>query len=243
MTRVHISHPSACATEVGLAQCHLGDDRDIALDRAWAVLSPDETTRARRFHFDRDRTRYVRGRGFLRSVLGQICGQNPASLIFGTGPQGKPFLQNADIAFNLSHSRDLAVLVTAQSGPLGIDLEFIDRQVDIAGLAQSCFTPQEAAVLAALAAPEQAARFFAFWTAKEAFMKLSGQGMSLPPRAIALDLQDGHPVGYLHPETPAAQAIFLDLGQPAAICCLALPQGPKPDILSLSLKSVADVTP
>jgi 4'-phosphopantetheinyl transferase len=243
MTGAHISHPSACATDIGLAQCHLDDDRNIALAAAWALLSQDEIARARRFHFDRDRDRYTRGRGFLRSMLGQISGQAPAALIFGTGAQGKPFLQNSTLTFNLSHSRDLAVLVTSQVDPLGIDLEFIDRQIDIAGLTQSCFTPQEAVVLAALAAPEQAARFFAFWTAKEARMKLSGQGMSLPPRQIALDLRDGHPVGYLHPETPAAQAIFLDLGQPAAICCLALPQGPKPIIVSLSLESAEHAAP
>jgi len=231
------------AADVGVAQCHLDDDRDMVISEAWVLLSADEAARARRFHFDRDRDRYTRGRGFLRSMLGQISGQTPAGLIFGTGAQGKPFLQNSTLTFNLSHSRDLAVLVTSQAGPLGIDLEFIDRQVDIAGLAQSCFTPLEATVLAELSVAEQAGRFFAFWTAKEARMKLSGQGMSLPPHQIALDLRDGHPVGYLRPETPAAQAIFLDLGHPAAICCLALPQGPKPVILSLSLKGVADVTP
>ena len=64
-------------------------------------------------------------------------------------------------------------------------------------------------------------------------MKLTGEGMSLAPRQIALDLRDGLPVGYLHPKTPKAQAIFLDLGHPAAVCCLALADGPKPSIISL----------
>lgn len=218
---------------IGVAQCHLDDDRDIALGEAWALLATDENIHARRFHFDRDRTRYVRGRGFLRQMLGQVCGQSPAGLIFGTGTQGKPFLQGSDLAFNLSHSRDLAVLAVSQTGPLGIDLEFIDRSADIAGLTQSCMTPPEAAVLAVLPANERQARFFAFWTAKEARMKLTGMGMSLPPQQIALDLQQGVPVGYLRPRTPAVQAIFLDLGNPAAQCCLALAQGPEPVITSL----------
>ena len=165
--------------------------------------------------------------GFCAACWGRSAAQDPASLIFGTGPQGKPFLQNAHIAFNLSHSRDLAVLALSQSGPLGIDLEFIDRQVDIAGLAQSCFTPQEAAVLAALAAPEQAARFFAFWTAKEARMKLQGKECRCPHARLRLICKMGIRLDICTPETPAAQAIFLDLGQPAAICCLALPQGPR----------------
>ena len=238
MAGVHTNPPPARAIDVnmadiGLAQCLLDDDRDIALTKAWQLLSGDETTRARRFHFDRDRNRYVRGRGFLRSMLGQVGGQDPAGLIFGTGTQGKPFLQDSDLAFNLSHSRDLAVLAVSQSGPLGIDLEFIDRAADIDGLARTCLTPGEMDVLDALPEAQRRVRFFVFWTAKEARMKLTGEGMSLPPRQITLDLQDGFPVGYLQPKTPAAQAIFLDLGHPAALCCLALADGQKPSIVSL----------
>lgn len=221
------------AADIGVACCTLDDDRDMALSEAWQLLSADETTRAWRFHFDRDRDRYTRGRGFLRVILGQVCGQPPAGLVFGSGAQGKPFLQGSTLAFNLSHSCDLAVLVISRAEPLGVDLEFTDRQADIAGLAQTCLTPDEADVLAALPKEAQRARFFAFWTAKEARMKLTGEGMCLAPRQIVLDLQDGLPVGYLHPKTPKAQAIFLDLGHPAALCCLALADGRKPSIVPL----------
>lgn len=232
---------STGVADIGVAQCQLDDDRDMALPAAWQLLSADEVARARRFYFDRDRDRYVRGRGFLRSLLGQISGQDPARLTFGTGAQGKPFLQNSNLAFNLSHSRDLAVLGISQAGPLGIDLEFIDRAADIAGLARTCLTQGEADVLAALPEVARLARFFAFWTAKEARMKLTGEGMSLPPRQIALDLRGGRPIGYLHPDVPAAQAIFLDLGRPAAICCLALAQGVVPKITHLVREQVCDV--
>lgn len=233
MMRTGIHNMSAGSAAVGLAQCHLDDDRDIALSVARGFLSADETARARRFHFDRDRARYVRGRGFLRSILGQVCGQYPEHLFFGTGAQGKPFLQNSPMAFNLSHSRDLAVLAVSQTCPVGIDVEFIDRQADIAGLTQICMTPTEAGVLGALPDAARAARFFAFWTAKEARMKLTGDGMSLPPHQIALDLRDGLPVGYLRPDTPPAQAVFLDPGYLGAVCCLALAQGPSPKITHL----------
>ena len=232
-----LPHPdSAIPDAITVAQCHLDDDRDMALAAAWRLLSADEATRARRFHFDRDRDRYARGRGFLRRVLGQICGRSPADLILGTGPQGKPVLQKwaalqeRALHFNLSHSQGLAVLAVSDAGPVGIDIEFIDRQVDMAGLVQTCLTAAEAAVLAAVPETARAARFFAFWTAKEARMKLTGEGMSLAPRQIELDLRDGMPVGYLQPKAPAAQAVFLELGQPGAICCLALAQGPQPVI-------------
>jgi 4'-phosphopantetheinyl transferase len=226
---------------IGLAQCQLDTDHDIALTKAWGLLSPDELLRARRFHFDDDRSRYVRGRAFLRVMLGQACGQPPAGLVFGTGAQGKPFLPDTDLAFNLSHSRGLAVLAISRMTPVGIDLEFIDRGADVAGLAQTCLTPAEAETLAALPEAARRARFFAFWTAKEARMKLTGEGMSLPPRQIALDLRAGRPIGYRHPNTPAARAIFLDLGHPAAICCLALAQGAAPIFTRLIMEPVQDV--
>ena len=221
--------------KIGVAQCHLDDDRDIAVSEAWPLLSVDETNRARRFHFDHDRTRYVRGRGFLRVLLGKACGLAPARLVFGTGPQGKPFLQGSALAFNLSHSRSLAVVAFTVSEPVGIDVEFIGRQADIAGLAETCLTHAERAVLDDLSEAARPARFFAFWTAKEARMKLTGEGMSLPPGQISLDLHDGLPVGYLRPDSPAAQAVFLDLQHPSALCCLALAQDAHPIISIRSL--------
>lgn len=242
MRAAAISPPGVDPIGIGVAQCHLDDDRDMALAAAWRLLSPDEAARARRFHFDRDRDRYARGRGFLRSLLGQFCGQHPAGLIFGIGPQGKPFLQDHALFFNLSHSRDLAVLAVSRMGPVGLDVEFIDRQVDLAGLAQTCLTPHETAVLDGLSETDRAARFFAFWTAKEARMKLTGEGMLLPPRQISLDLHEGRPIGYLHPKTPAAQAILLDLGKTGTLCCLALAQGPRPIITRLIMEDAFDVT-
>lgn len=222
------------AFEICLSTCKLDDDADIAMQGAWTVLSSVEVEHAKRFRFARDRARYVRGRAFLRHALGAATDQHPARLALTETRNGKPFLDEK-LHFNLSHSAGLAVLVISASGPVGIDLEFIDRGIDVAGLAQSCFTKDEARSLLNLPAPEQAARFFAFWTAKEARMKLTGDGMSLPPRQISLDIQDGVPVGYLRPAYPAAQAVFIDLGPPAALCCLALPQGPQPTIFSRNI--------
>ena len=212
----------ACPKGISLAQCRLDADYDIALAEATALLSPSETARAVRFHFDRDRNRYVRGRGFLRHTLGQALGQPAAGLDLTEGPQGKPVLAGHDLAFNLSHSRSLAVLALSARGPIGLDVEFIDRKLDIAGLAQSCFDADEVAVLDRLPAAARQTRFFAFWTAKEARMKLTGEGMSLPPKAISLILQDGWPVGYSRPDhaTPVG-VVFLETGRTDILCCLA----------------------
>jgi 4'-phosphopantetheinyl transferase len=218
---------------IRVAQCGLDDDRDVALATAWPVLSAAERARAERFHFDRDRHRYVRGRGFLRHVLGQQTGQAARDLTLSEGAWGKPALQDHALWFNLTHSRDSAVLAISEDGPIGIDLEFIDRAVDVTALARTVFCPHEIEILQALPPAARPARFFAFWTAKEARMKLTGEGMALAPQAIALDLVAGLPVGYLRPEDPGAQAVFVDLGKSGAMCCLALAQGARPGLTLL----------
>ena len=43
----------------------------------WALLAPDERERAERFAFERDRDRYIAGRGLLRLLLGH-CLARPA---------------------------------------------------------------------------------------------------------------------------------------------------------------------
>lgn len=222
---------SLVAQEVHVSTCHIDDDSDIALMDAWDVLSSEEVARAKRFRFPRDCARYVRGRAFLRHSLGAATDQRPAELALTQKANGKPFLDET-LHFNLSHSAGLAVLAISAFGPVGIDLEFIDRRIDIRGLARSCFTKEEEQSISALPVPEQAPRFFTYWTAKEARMKLTGEGMALSPQQIVLDILHGIPVGYILPEYPPAQATFINLQHPAALCCLALPQGSAPTIFS-----------
>ena len=50
------------------------------------LLSADERERAGRFVFDRDRDRYVVGRGSLRMLLGRYLKTPPAQLRFTFGP-------------------------------------------------------------------------------------------------------------------------------------------------------------
>ena len=197
----------------------LGDDSSIALHTATQYLSDAELTRADRFVFARDRERYIRCRGFLRQVLADRIGGGPADLQFSEAGNGKPMLTNGP-EFNLSHSRDRAVIAVSDNGPVGVDIEFIDRKLASADIARACFTDHECAILDGFDGFDWQKRFFAFWTAKEARMKLTGEGMSLAPKSIALDLEGGWPVGVLIPRHPRCTLSFLDL-VPQIICCVA----------------------
>lgn len=212
--------PAMSGHGVEVTSCQLDGDCDIAIDVALSILSSEERSRFRQFVFDRDRLRFARARGFLRQILAARISCAPEDVEFATEGNGKPVLAKNSLHFNISHSGNLAVFAIAPDHPVGVDLELVDRKLNPMELASSCFTQREIRVLRDEG--EQRQRFFAFWTAKEAFMKLTAEGMSLDPRHIALELDNrGWPVGYDMPNYNPAHLRFIDLGHEGAVCCLA----------------------
>jgi 4'-phosphopantetheinyl transferase len=159
-----------------------------------APLPADERARAGRFHFERDQRRFVAGRGLLRVLLGRYLEADPASLRFGYGPQGKPFLEEyGDLRFNVSHSGGLALLAFTHGREVGVDVERerpLPEWKDIAG---RYFSAWEATELGRLPADERGAAFFRCWTRKEAFIKATGEGLSRPLDAFCVSLAPGEP--------------------------------------------------
>ncbi len=149
-----------------------------------SVLSSDELARASRFHFDKDRTRFIRCRSTLRSLLAGYLGVPSAEISFEYSTGGKPRLtarQNPrGLRFNLSHSANLALIAVGGDLQIGIDIEKIREEVDTAALAQRFFSPREGAGLQALPDHLRVPGFFACWTRKEAFLKATGTGLSFP---------------------------------------------------------------
>jgi 4'-phosphopantetheinyl transferase len=214
---------------VEIGECCLDTERDIALSEAYADLDGDERARAASFVFARDRDRFVRAHGYVRRKLGAFVSLAPKDVPIVAGDGEKPFVEGGGVSFNLSHSGSLAVLAMTGGADIGIDLETLDRsdrlEDDLDGLASICMTGEEQAALAILPPARRVRRFLSYWTAKEARMKLTGDGMALEPHTIALDLSDGRAVGYLRPRGPGANLRFVALSRPDAICCLALRRG------------------
>lgn len=214
---------------VEIGECCLDTETDIAMSEAYADLDDAERARAASFVFARDRDRFVRAHGYVRRKLGGFVGLAPRDVPIVAGEGEKPFVEGGRVSFNLSHSGSLAVLAMTGGADVGIDLETLDRtdrlEDDLDGLASVCMTGEEQAALAILPPAQRVRRFLSYWTAKEARMKLTGEGMALEPHTIALDLSDGRPVGYLRPRGPRADLRFVPLSRPDAICCLALRRG------------------
>ena len=77
------------------------------------ILSDDERLRAERFHFDRDRRRFIVRQGMLRTIIGDYIDMEPSRLQFYVGHRGKPYLMhssgNVPLHFNLAHSKEIAL--------------------------------------------------------------------------------------------------------------------------------------
>ncbi len=161
-------------------------DLDEPSSSAFAVgiLSPDELARAGRFHFEKDRLHFARCRSALRSLLSRYLCLSAAGLRFEYQPNGKPELaprQNQRrLRFNVSHSASLALIAVSAVHNLGIDIEQICCDVDVAALAKGFFSTREQAVLRDLPDRLRVEAFFACWTRKESFLKATGDGLSFP---------------------------------------------------------------
>ncbi|MBP2296351.1 4'-phosphopantetheinyl transferase family protein [Azospirillum rugosum] len=162
-----------------------------------ALLSPDEAERAARFRTEPLRERCVLRRGLLRHLLGRATGRNPASLSFAYGPQGKPFLADGP-AFNLADCKDDVLVAIAPPGatptlPLGVDVERLRTVPDADGIAERFFAPAEHAAFRAVPEPLRPRAFLNGWTRKEAVIKATGAGLSMPLDRFAVELTPGRP--------------------------------------------------
>ena len=59
------------------------------------ILSDDERLRVERFHFDRDRRRFIVSQGILRLIIGDYIDMEPSRLQFYSGHRGKPYLMHS----------------------------------------------------------------------------------------------------------------------------------------------------
>ena len=169
------------------------------------ILSPDEQERADRFHFEQDRIHWSRARSFLKTILSHYTGQAPEAIRFSYGEHGKPELAPPcnGLQFNLSHAGDWATIAITRSKPVGIDIERIRPNVDIAALLRR---------LNETDLPNTISELFQTWARREARSKAAGGPLfAVPDPAI-------HAVNIDAPEGYAA-AVAIAEGEPLVRYC------------------------
>jgi len=168
------------------------------------MLSEEELARANRFHFHRDKERFIVCRGVLRKILSSYSCVEPCRLRICYGPYGKPYLEGGyekdKLQFNLSHSRGLALYAFTRGSQIGVDLEYIRRMTDFHHIAARFFSQSENSALNTLPESQRQEAFFNCWTRKEAYIKAIGNGLMHPLNSFDVSLAPGEPARLLNVE-------------------------------------------
>jgi 4'-phosphopantetheinyl transferase len=145
------------------------------------TLSEDERSRANRFRFPHLKDRFIAARGNLRKILSFYLQIESDLIKFEYSSRGKPQLavnlNQVGLQFNLSHSQDLALYGFSLHQKIGIDLEHLRSISDVEKLAQRFFSAQEYKLINESDRNLKQQIFLQFWTAKEAYLKATGEGL------------------------------------------------------------------
>lgn len=136
----------------------------------------------------------------LQDVVKEQLGIASENLTLVKTEYGKPYVKGCkEFHFNLSHSGDYVIFAYGDI-PMGVDVERL-KDMDIR-VAKRCYTDEE--YNRVVNAPEKMNRqkaanqekiedkdtvFYRIWTMKEAYLKLTGQGISVPLNSFEVDLE------------------------------------------------------
>jgi len=158
----------------------------------WDKLSLTEKERALRFHFERDRKRFVLTHGVLRELLGKYF-ESDEEMFFGENEFGKPFLiqpffmmkshlEGGSFEFNITHSSNLILLAfrflknhQEEDFQLGVDVEKIQTDFDYDLILDNFFSKKE--IHQIKESQDSLNTFYQYWTKKESLVKATGRGL------------------------------------------------------------------
>lgn len=223
------------STQLSLSQANVHvwsanqDEPIYPMEQLWQTLSIDEQQRAARFYFERDRRRFVVGRGLLRAILGRYAHIEAGEVCFEYGLRGKPALAEANgadmLKFNVSHSNGYILCAITSQREIGVDIEHVHVVPEADTIAERFFSPSENEVFRQLPASEKQVAFFNCWTRKEAYIKATGDGLSRPLDQFSVSFVPEEPARMLRcydmPEEVhrwSFYALHPALGYIAALC-------------------------
>ena len=163
-------------------RCAVLDIRTVSaaeLARWETAAEPERRARWQQFRRPEDRARSICADHLARTLLMQ-AGAQPEQLHFSHTPLGKPLCPDSGLHFSLSHSGNF-VLCAVAAREVGADLETL-RTIRPALAARVC-SPAELEYVCPQGVFDSE-RFLSLWTAKEAYLKYTGEGIATDLRRI-----------------------------------------------------------
>lgn len=168
------------------------------IERYERVLSAEEQERRRRLHFAKLRHDYLVAHVLLRTSLARYADVDPSNWRFEATRHGRPEIAgppgSRPLRFNLSHTDGLVACAVTLGQAIGVDVENGGRSLRLMEVAERFFAPIEVADLQGLPESKRAARFFAYWTLKEAYVKARGMGLSIPLQQFGFQICSASPI-------------------------------------------------
>jgi len=172
-TSTRVQGPPAGVVEVWTVALDMEPARR---ERLLATL--DESERERLAHMTVNGPEWALAHGALRTIVAGHLDVAPGSLRFASGPGGSPRLAGVrGLEFSLAHTDGLALVAVASDRRVGVDVERLRDDTDIAAVAREYLPPVDAAAIE-LSPPEgRRNAFFLAWARHEARLKLRGEGL------------------------------------------------------------------
>ncbi|WLW69938.1 4'-phosphopantetheinyl transferase superfamily protein [Bacillus safensis] len=199
---------------------HLDEiDARQQIERLKPFASSEKRAAAERFRFLIDARRTLLGEVLVRQTIHDMYDLPMDQIVFETEGNGKPVVrQLPSFHYNLSHSGDW-VVCAVDDAPVGIDIEEI-KPIDLA-IAKRFFSADEYQDLLSQPAERQEAYFFHLWSMKEAFIKLTGKGLSYGLSSFTARLSADGQASLTLPDHETAcfvQTYSLDPAYQMAVC-------------------------
>ena len=125
-----------------------------------------------KYRFKDDRYRTIAGKIMLLKYLRKHTKLDLSNI--KTSKYNKPYIENCDINFNISHSGKYTIAVFSNSNQIGVDIEDMSNEIDIDDF-KSIFLENEFNQMQK--SKNRLEKFYTIWTIKEAVLKAEGIGL------------------------------------------------------------------
>lgn len=148
--------------------------------KAYNLVSDERKNKIDRLRFAEDK-RLSLGAGLLLKYA--LYKENITDYTVASNENGKPYIENKNVHFNLSHSKKWAVCVIA---PFEVGCDIEKTAVADYKIAKRFFCENEYKNIVSCADGNDL--FYRYWTLKESFIKAVGQGMKIPLNSFSISI-------------------------------------------------------
>lgn len=189
--------------QVHIWKVNLNADKSV-IQEYLGTLSETERDRSATFHFSKDSSRFIIRRGVLRILLSGYLKLPPEKIAIEAGEYLKPHLaiagNDAELNFNLSFSKKMALIGFTLTRNIGVDIEYMEDKDSLKAISKRYFSRREIQELSRLPKEQFLEGFYNCWTRKEAFIKGVGLGLHFPLDKFVVSLNPGEPAQLLNVE-------------------------------------------